>query len=165
MEDGPERRNFFYGLYERQLRLAGAKQVIRFELYEGNRLIYAIFFATQSIRGAARMKEAIWKAVKDGSFQFRGARQPDQLTIDLTHAIDYRPLQQALREKFGGGRWISVQSVEDFVASDQTDFYPAQLRVGALKPLEEAGLLEVKMTVGKRTGRSYPAERCRLRFL
>jgi three-Cys-motif partner protein len=165
MADGPLRKHFFYELYERQLRLAGAKQVIRFELFEGNRLIYAIFFASQSIKGAARMKEAIWKAVKDGSFRFRGARQTAQLSIDLDQPVDFRPLQHALQERFRASDWVDVEYVEDFVSSDQTDFYPAQLREGALKPLERVGLMQVRMTHGTRRGQTYPRGRCQLRFL
>src|SRR5207245_2394831 len=61
LTDPVERKTFFYGLYEKQLRDAGAEQLVRFELREGPRLVYAIFFATHSTKGADRMKEAIWK--------------------------------------------------------------------------------------------------------
>ncbi len=37
---GDERRNFLYALYRRQLKGAGAKQVVHFHLFAGNRLKY-----------------------------------------------------------------------------------------------------------------------------
>jgi three-Cys-motif partner protein len=45
MVDPEERRAFFFDLYERQLRGAGARYVLRFDLYSAGRLVYAIFFA------------------------------------------------------------------------------------------------------------------------
>jgi hypothetical protein len=73
--DSSERKKFFYDLFEKQLRDAGAKHVIRFELYEENRFVYAIFFAAQELTGADRMKAAIWNADPSGDFRFRGTKQ------------------------------------------------------------------------------------------
>ena len=42
--EGPDpRKQFFYNLYTDQLRRAGAKYVVHFELWRENRLVYAIF--------------------------------------------------------------------------------------------------------------------------
>ncbi len=41
--DSSERKDFFYQLYTAQLKRNGAEYVVHFELYEGERLVYAIF--------------------------------------------------------------------------------------------------------------------------
>jgi len=64
--DAAKRKDFFYSLYKDQLRAAGARYVVHFELYAANRLIYAVFFATQSTKGCDRMKQAIWKIAPFG---------------------------------------------------------------------------------------------------
>lgn len=154
LTDPTERKEFFYGLYERQLRQAGAEQVVRFELYEGPRLVYAIFFASHSIKGADRMKEAIWKVVPFGDFTFRGSRS-SQLGLELTQT-DFRPLQVAIRQRFASQGWFTIEDAEEFVASDRTDYYTAQLRKGALIPMEDAEEIELDPASRKKR-RTFPA--------
>jgi three-Cys-motif partner protein len=161
IEDPLQRKEFFYGLYERQLRAAGAAQVVRFELYEGNRLVYAIFFATQSTKGSDRMKQAIWKVDPFGDFAFRGTHS-GQLVLGMEEP-DLRPLQHVLHRRFGGMDWITIEQVLEFVASDQTDFHTGQVKGGALKPMEQRGEVEVDESTRKRRG-TYPPG-TRLRFL
>src|SRR2546426_2758018 len=107
LTDPVERKTFFYGLYEKQLRDAGAEQLVRFELREGPRLVYAIFFATHSTKGADRMKEAIWKVVPFGDFAFRGSRST-QLGLDLAQA-DFRPLQESVHRRFASAGWVTIE--------------------------------------------------------
>jgi three-Cys-motif partner protein len=99
------RKEFFFGLYAQQLRHAGARYVTHFELYEGERLVYAIFFGTQSLLGCDKMKQAIWKVAPFGDFVFRGTKG-GQLGLDL---IDFEPLKAALRKTFGGRGWVTIQ--------------------------------------------------------
>lgn len=157
---GTEKKDFFYGLYEGQLRKAGAKHVLHFDLYEGNRLVYAIFFATQHWLGSDRMKEAIWK-VTPGDFEFHGTRST-QLTLGLD-TIDYRPLQTALQARFRGKGWVTIEAIQEFVGSDQTDFHTGQLKTPVLVPMEDQGLIEVDSTTRKRKHK-YP-DGTKLRFL
>lgn len=160
IEDPVRRKEYFYDLYDRQLREAGAQQVVRFELYEGNRLVYAIFFATRSIKGSDRMKQAIWKVAPFGDFSFRGTHS-DQLILGVDQP-DLRLLRVALRERFGGLGWVAVEEVLDFVASDQTDFHTGQLKTDTLKPMEQSSELEVDPESRKKR-RTYPPG-TRLRF-
>jgi three-Cys-motif partner protein len=152
IEDGVERKSFFYGLYEDQLRKAGAKYVIYFELYRGNRLIYAIFFGTQDLTGCNKMKQAIWKVAPFGDFAFR-ASPKGQLALDL-QTLDCEPLKEALREEFHG-RTVGIKEVEDFVASDRTNYHTGQVRKGALIPMENAGEIVIEEGTRKRK-RTYP---------
>jgi three-Cys-motif partner protein len=90
IQDPEERRIALYALYERQLRDAGAKQVVHFDIFDGNRLKYSIFFASQHEVGVDRMKAAIWKAAPDGGFAFHGSRTPE---LALVASPDFKPLK------------------------------------------------------------------------
>ena len=145
--DQADKKRFLYDLYKTQLRRAGAKYVVHFEMYEGHRLVYAIFFGTHSLTGCDKMKEAIWKVVPSGDFAFRGTRS-GQLALDLG-AYEFRPLQAALRAKFHGRGWVTISDVEDFVKSDETDYHSTQVRTNALVPMEKVGEIDVDETTRK----------------
>lgn len=76
------RRQAFLKLYEDQLRKNGASYVLRFDLFDGNRYVYSIFFATNHILGCERMKDALWKVMPDGGYQYRD-RDESQLMLDV----------------------------------------------------------------------------------
>jgi three-Cys-motif partner protein len=152
IDDGRKRREFFYGLYEHQLREAGAEYVVHFDLYRGNRLVYAIFFATQHLDGCNAMKEAIWAVDPWGEFEFHGSHSP-QLNLGLTPR--FIELRLALATRFGEREWVGIGEVEDFVKSDQVDFHLRQLRKQALVPMEKDGEIEVDPATRRRK-RTYP---------
>ena len=155
--EATERRTALYEPYERQLRDAGAKQVVHFHLYNRNRHIYSIFFGTGHHRGSDRMKAAIWNVAPFGDFTFRGQ---DQLTLGVEP--DYARLRQVLLQQFGDKGWVSIEQVLEFIASDATDFHTGRVKTRVLKPMEKVGLIEVDESTRKRRW-GYP-KRCRLRF-
>jgi len=161
--DAEKRKEFFYDLYERQLRDAGAKYVVHFEMYEGQRLVYAIFFGTHSLKGCDKMKEAIWKVAPFGDFAFRGSRS-GQLGLDLLTS-DFEPLKALLIREFRGKGWVTIEQIASFVASDKTDYHTAQLKAKALVPMEDAktGEIHIDETTRKKR-RTYPAG-TKVRFL
>ena len=148
--DPEQRKDYLCGLYESQLRDAGARHVILFDLFEGDRLVYTIFFGTQSETGCNRMKEAIWKIDPIQGCAFRGSKSRQPL-LNLGEP-DFRPLQQALIEQFGGKGWVRVEEVISFVQSDRTDYYESQLRKGALRPMEAEGKIQVSASPKRRKG-------------
>jgi hypothetical protein len=154
IQDSYERKTFLYNLYAEQLRKNGARYVVRFELYSGSRLIYAIFFGTQHVKGANLLKEAIWKVAPFGDFAFHGTRS-EQLTLDIA-SPDFGPLRVALQLEFKKKGWLPIDRIEEFVVSDRTDYYLGQLRKGALVPMEDNGQLEVDKATRKRK-HTYPA--------
>jgi len=158
---GEARKDFFYGLYESQLRKAGAKHVLHFDLYKGNQLVYAIFFATRHWLGADRMKQAIWKVVPFGGFAFHGTRSK-QLLLGI-EAIDYAPLRKALQDRFRREGFVTIERVAEFVGSDQTDFHTGRLKKLVLVPMETDKLVEVDPKT-RRKRRTYP-KGTKLRFL
>ncbi len=155
-----ERKTFLHGLYRRQLKKAGAKQVVRFRLFAGNSHKYSVFFGTGNTTGSDRMKKAIWKIAPWGDFAFRGGKD-DQLVLGLA-TPDFQPLQDQLREEFGGQGWVTVGRVLEFVKSDATIYHESQVRRPVLKPMEAKELLDVDGSTRKRRY-TYPAG-CKLQF-
>lgn len=158
--DPKERRHFFFCEYEKQIRTAGAQYVLRFDLYEGARLIYAIFFGTKSLKGADRMKAAIWKIAPFGSRSFHGSRNP-QLVVEVTPNVG--PLKQQLTNRFASKGWVTIEEVEAFVHSDETDFHSGHLKKLTLIPMESENLVEVERSNGTRKN-TYPPG-TRLKFV
>jgi three-Cys-motif partner protein len=122
-----EKKNFFFSLYRSQLKQAGAEYVLHFELYRGNRLVYAIFFGTKHLLGCDRMKQAIWKVAPFGEYVFRGTRTP-QLGLELV-ADNPANVAAELAKAFAGGEWLSVAEAQDFVQSDLTDYHSSHLKM------------------------------------
>ncbi len=161
LTEGKERKAFFYELYQNQLKTNGAKYVVYFELYDGDRLVYAIFFGTDSLKGCDKMKQAIWKAAPFGDFKFRGGKL-GQLTLG-ENIVDFSLLKSDLRNRFTSNGWQKIEDVEDFVKSDATNFHSGHLKNKALKPMEAQGEIEICPGTRKRL-RTYPPGTV-LRFL
>ena len=148
LTDGRERKGFLYDLYKDQLKANGAHYVVRFELYEGEQLVYAIFFGTKSLDGSDKMKQAIWNVAPFGDFRFRGS-QLGQLTLgeDL---LDFSLLEKALQGRFASKGLQRVEDVEEFVKSDATDFHSGHLKRKTLTPMEKNGKIAVERPPGRR---------------
>ena len=148
MPDGRERKAFFYDLYRDQLKVNGALYVVRFELYEGEQLVNAIFFGTKSLDGCDKMKQAIWKVAPFGDFRFRGGRL-GQRTLGEDF-VDFQLLEETLQREFRAKGWQNIEAVEDFVKSDATDFYSGHLKRKTLTPMQGNGKIEVERPPGRR---------------
>jgi len=149
----PERKkDFYYSLYRNQLKQAGANQVLHFELYQGGRLVYAIFFGTKHLLGCDRMKQAIWKVAPFGDHAFRGTRTA-QLGLDL-EAVDPAALGNEIAAAFKRGEWIRVEDAKGFAQSDLTDYHSGHLKK-ALAHLETSGRMDIKPGSRKKA-RTFP---------
>lgn len=156
-----ERKTFLFDLYARQLKAAGAKYVVHFELYEGEKLVYAIFFGTQSLTGCDKMKEAIWKVDPMGTYRFRGGRY--EQPILGSDVLNFSALKESLLAEFCSENRVRIESLVEFMRSDRTEFYSAHLRSRVLMPMEKSGELEVMDSPRKRKN-AYP-DGTVLRFL
>jgi hypothetical protein len=161
IDDADRRKQFIYELYDSQLRKAGAKHVVHFELYQGQRLVYAIFFGTHHYTGCDRMKQAIWKVAPFGDFAFRASRS-GQLPLNLANP-DFSALKASLQAEFRQGGWIRIESVLEFVASDRTDYHSSQVKREVLVPMEKSAEIEVRADTRKKKN-TFP-DRTILRFL
>jgi hypothetical protein len=155
MPESDHRRQFFYELYSRQLKRAGATHVLWFELFNGNRHVYTVFFATRHLLGCDRMKEAMWRVAPDGAFEFRGSHS-GQLSLTELMGANLERLKGELRREFGGATDVPIEAIQNWIASDQTDFYSAHLKK-TLKEMESAGEVTARSATPKPRKRgSYP---------
>jgi len=153
IQDPNEKKEAYYSLYDSQLRNAGAKHVLHFELYQGRRHVYSIFFGTQHHVGSDRMKKAIWKVMPFGDFTFRASRS-NQLTMIMPNP-NFRILRRTLINRYRGKGWVSIEEITEFVASDETVFHTSQLKRPILIPMEEAGEIQINERTRKRK-RTFP---------
>lgn len=151
--DEKERKNFFYELYGKQLKRSGAEHVLNFELYGGNQLKYALFFATKSNKGCDKMKQAMWKVAPLGGYNFRSDTL-GQLSFK-EKLVDFSELDRALIGEFGMNQSIRIESIEEFMCSDRVLFHYSQLK-SRLADMERASRLIVDQSPRKR-GRGFPA--------
>ena len=150
--DPDQRKDFLYSLYRNQLKQAGAQYVLHFELYQGNRLVYAIFFGTKHLLGCDRMKQAIWKVAPFGDYAFRGTRT-GQLGLAL-ETVDLASFASELSTALQHGKWILFKEALEFAQSDLTDFHSGHLKK-TLVHLEDSRLIEVDPRSRKKA-RSFP---------
>ena len=151
-DDTSIRKNIFHDTYKRQLRRAGGKHILSFELFDGNRHVYTLFFTTQSDQGCDKMKQAMWKTAPFGDFRFRGGMNR-QFTLG-PGIVDFSPIQDDLREEFGLNQYVQIEYIMKFMRSDKTTFHTGQVRK-VLIDMEKKGLVEIKE--GTRTKRrTYP---------
>ncbi len=158
--EGSAKKNFYFDLYKSQLRKAGARYVLHFELYEGNSLVYAIFFGTQDLEGCDKMKQAIWKVAPFGNYQFRDGHT-GQLAFE-SGMVEFSEFGRQLREEFAGRNWVSIEDLIDFARSDKTHFHSSHLKTKVLRQIEDRGELEVREGTRSRA-RTYP-DNTQLRF-
>lgn len=153
LTDVNDRKSFYYQLYKSQLKQSGAQHVVHLDLYNGNRLIYALFFATKHYRGVDKMKEVIWKLTPEGNFAFYGTHS-NQLRL-TTESPDYEPLIAQLKLIFCGRGWISIAEIQAYVGSDETDYHTGQIKSNVLKVLERDNEIIIKEGTRKRK-MTYP---------
>ena len=161
MPDGASRKEFFYNLYTDQLKANGAEYVVRFELYEGEQLVYAIFFGTKSSDGCEKMKQAIWKVAPFGDFRFRGSQLGQLMLGD--GLVDFSVLEKDLQKEFRSQEWQTIEDIENFVKSDATDFHSGHLRT-ALRAMEDTGDIDVSRPA-RQGGRNSATEAQQLAFI
>ena len=152
IEDPTARRMSFHETYERQLRKSGAGHVLPFELFDGNRHVYTLFFATQNSQGCDKMKQAMWKVAPFGDFRFSGGM--DRQFILGPDIVDYAPLKADLLSTFVMDNFIQIESVERYMRSDRTLFHTGQFKK-VLADLEHEGRIQVKEGTRKRRS-SFP---------
>ncbi len=144
-------RQATYALYEECLRNAGARFVLHFDIYRGGRLVYSVFFATNHSVGCDRMKQAMWRAAPDGSFQFRGQRG-GQMALDIG-GPNYEMLREELVAFIGSRENVEVREVEEFLQSDLSLFHSAHpYKTKGLKVLEQQRRVIAERTPGTRRG-------------
>ncbi len=158
IEDSNARKQYLSELYKDQLRNAGARHVLSFDLHNEYAHIYSIFFGTQNLLGCDKMKTAIWKIEPSGTFRFVGS---NQLKFDINNP-DFKPLKKALQDEFIDKGKVRINEVIKFIQSDKTDYHSGQLKK-VLRQMEDKEEIEVDKSSRKKKG-TYP-DGTILRFL
>jgi hypothetical protein len=159
-----DRNRFLHDLYLRQLReAAGARYVRSFQMRNAAGLTdYYLFYATNSVLGLKKMKEAMWKADASCEFSFSDATDPRQ-TVLFEAAPRFDVLERQIRTRFGGAE-ATVGEVETFVVSD-TPFRETHYK-RVLKAMESANppYLHILGPAAGRQRGTYPDPALKLRF-
>jgi hypothetical protein len=151
-----ERRSFLKALYQHQLQSgAGIRHVLAFEMRNmtGN-LDYLLFFGTNSLKGLAKMKEAMWKVDSSTGFTFSDATDPRQ-EIVFGREPDRGDVRRRLFAEYAG-RTVTVEEIERFMLVStpyrETHYKPV------LKELEREGtrLAVVAAKHGRKRGTFPP---------
>ena len=148
---GRERTRCIHDSYRDQLHaVAGARYVRSFEMRNERGLIdYFLFFATNSLKGLEKMKEAMWRVDPAGGFSFSDATNPAQVALFAAEP-DRGLLQRLLVARFSGRR-VKRGDVEKFVL-ESTPFLATHYKV-VLKLLEaNEGLSAINAPPQRRPG-------------
>lgn len=141
--------------------IADAKFVRSFEMRnERNLTDYFLFFATNSLKGLAKMKEAMWRVDPGGYFSFSDATDPAQTTL-FGKEPDLGLLRRLLLARFTGVEPTRAQ-IEAFVVAE-TPFLASHYKA-VLKSLEREALIDVvHAPTGRKIG-TFAAPEMVLRF-
>lgn len=155
------RRDGIHDLYQNQLKnVAKADYVRSFCMRnQNNSTDYYLFFATNSLLGMEKMKQAMSGVDPTCGFTFSDFTDPNQL--QLFSEPNYGELQRLLSKHFKG-KTVTVEDVKEYVIAD-TPFY--RFKSEALKPMEEASQIEVISTDPRRKKGTYADGKTSIRFL
>ena len=166
LSDPAIRNRFLHDLYLRQLRDAAKAAYVRSFQMRNERDVtdYYLFFATNNLRGLAKMKEAMWKVDESGEFMFSDATDSNQLIL-----FEKKPrpevLKQQILRRFGGSV-ASVGEIERFVLAE-TAFRETHYNRQILRPMERSDPPQLKVVGpprGRRVG-SFKDKDLRVRFI
>jgi three-Cys-motif partner protein len=163
---GPTRRNALVELYRSRLTsVAGAEYVRTFEMIDGgNRTEYFLYFATHSLKGLSKMKEAMWRADPVGGQAFSDFTVSNQMVL-LQPQADLDLLRQMLVDRFSEQGLVDIEDVARFVLVDTPFSESIHLKRKTLGPMESEGVLDVRRPPGKRNRAGEYPDGTRLRFL
>lgn len=147
---------YFGDLYERQLReQCGVRYTQSFQMRSKGQVSYHLVYATNSADGLAAMKTAMWKVDPLGDFTFSGRLDGQALLLGEGAALDTRPLQDALAQRYAG-QDVAIEDVETFVRDETIYRHDGHLKQHTLALMEREGRVEV-VTSPRQRARSYPA--------
>ncbi len=160
-----ERKKQIHDLYMRQLRgSAGAKYVRSFEMRNDRDITdYYLFYATNSLLGLKKMKEAMWKVDRSGEFRFSDATDPNQLVL-FGNEPQFDVLRSLIWDRFQDQE-TTIGEIEEFVLSE-TAFCESHYKTRILRPLETSQpprLLVIDPPANRKRGQ-YPDPELRIRF-
>ena len=165
-ETVPRQRNRqLHDLYMTQLQdSANMKYVRSFEMRNDRDVTdYYLFYATNSLLGLKKMKEAMWKVDGSGEFRFSDATNPLQFVL-FEREPQFDVLKSQIMDRFQGQE-TTIGEIEEFVVSE-TAFRETHYKRQILGPLERTqppALILIDPPAKRRPG-NYPTQSQRVRF-
>jgi three-Cys-motif partner protein len=153
-----ERAAFMLQTYRKALSTkARSKYVWQFTMSDGtDNPLYWLFFCTNSLRGLAEMKRAMWGVDPSGGFRFSDRDNPSQ--IHLFNEYTEQSLTDDLIRNFTG-RIVTVREIEAFVLSET----PAYKFKNSLRAMEDGGRIRpIDPAPGRRRG-TFPEKNMGMR--
>ncbi len=164
-KDPKKRIEILHAIYKKQLEKdAGIKFVRSFKMVNKiNKTDYFLFFGTNNITGLKKIKEAMWRVDKSGSFQFSDVTyNPNQLVL-FEMGPNYNQLKQILLKEFKN-KSVSITELKNFILT-RTAFRETHYKKQILVPMEKAQPPEIKIEcAGKRIKYTFPPH-CIVKFL
>lgn len=161
-----DRAKRIHDLYRDQLcRTAGAQHVRSFRMRnKSNATDYFLFFATTSLLGMEKMKDAMWVVDPSGAYDFSDFTNPDQLVL-FTPAPDYMLLKRMLQARFRG-KTVSLKEIEDYIVGE-TPYRASGYKTAVLKPMELAQPAEIRIMAASASRKrgTFADETMRIQFL
>lgn len=103
----------FVEYYQQRLGII-AKHVRSFSMKnENNQIIYRLIFGTNSYDGLKKMKEAMWRVDKTGSFTFSDRTDPKQVLL-IPPEPNYSDLKRLIVNRFNGLE-VNIDEIERYV--------------------------------------------------
>lgn len=155
-----DRASYVLRTYRRCLEERGsARYVWYFAMCDSSeKLLYWLFFCTNSLRGLEEMKKAMWKVDPTGGFRFSDNSNPRQLNLFTNYSKE--SLADELSRHFGN-RTVEVADVKEFVLSRTA----AYLYKGALRLLDFRNDLQVINPPPNRRRGTFPDESMKITFI
>ena len=164
-KDPRKRTELLHAIYKEQLeKEAGIKFVRSFKMINKiNKTDYFLFFGTNNITGLKKMKEAMWKVDKSGSFQFSDVTYSPNQPVLFEIEPNFNQLKKILLKEFKG-KSVSVTEVENFILT-QTSFRETHYKKQILGPMEKSRPSKIKVKCkGKRRKYTFSPQ-CIIKFL
>ena len=158
-KDPKKRTELLHTIYKEQLeKEANIKFVRSFKMInEFNKPDYFLFFGTNNIVGLKKMKEAMWKVDKSGSFQFSDATYNPNQPFLFEIKPNYNELKKVLLKEFKN-KSVSVAKLESFILT-QTPFRETHYKRQILVPMEKQQPPEIKVkSLEKRKKGTFTAD-------
>jgi len=151
-----ERVYEFHNLYQSQLKECAKIKFIRsfMMVNKYNKPDYFLFFGTNNILGLEKMKEAMWKVDKLGSYNFSDATYDPNQAVLFERTPDFLKLKKEILNKFKGKK-VAIEDLENFVIQ-KTAFLRGHIRKNILGKMEYVECPEIKVFPPKRRKFTYP---------
>lgn len=122
--------------YRQTFRLAGFEHSLGFVMLdEGGHELW-LLFATSSVKGVEKMKDAMWAVDRVHGVRYRDPRDPDQMLLDIETVPYAAPLARMIVERLAaGGR--TLEELRDWV--NLSTVYKRGQVLGTVRDLIKAG--------------------------